>query len=313
VIFLQQESNNAPTYLAICLSIGFSLEASAAVGKPPSLQELTQTSDLVFKGKVVDVGYKSSTPQNSSEGIPHTFVTYQISEVLTGQYSNPTITLRFVGGPTGDGGFLMVSHVPLFDVGDEDVLFVKDNTKSACPLVGCSDGRMRVINEKMYDEEGYRIVAPKNLSSFGKGKREALPSIDEHDLGGIPLRWVESTEPKSVVSTNPPQSVSAMDSLPQVSVSVFLKQVKSVPSAVSSIATIAAMPAPLSADINQALVIADSKQVATGDAQIKGASYSAVAISEDISPAERLEIERRIQETEQNQTDGSEKGIMPIF
>lgn len=205
---------------------------------------------------------------------------------------------------------MLVSHVPLFDVGDEDVLFVKNNTKSACPLVGCADGRMRIIDSKMYDEEGYRIVAPKNLSTFTKGKCEASSIVDSHNIGNIPLRWEDSPEPKT--ATNAVSTASAVDQLPQVSSTVFADYLKSTVTSRSANATSMATAQPMvfSADFNQKLVVADSQPVAESQ-QPKVAPYATSTTG--VSAIEKQEVEQRIKETEQNQSNGADKGIMPTF
>lgn len=151
---------------------------------------MTEAADLVFKGSVVEVKYKTS-----KHNVPFTFVTYQVSSVLSGIYSESSITLRFLGGSKGNGEFMYSPHIPLFDLGEEDVLFVKNNTVAACPLVGCANGRLRVINEKIYSEEGESIVADPNNGSFYKGLRESLAVVDNHNMDGILLSSISSTDP----------------------------------------------------------------------------------------------------------------------
>src|SRR6478609_3452119 len=59
---------------------------------------------------------------------PLTFVTYEIIERLTENLgSKREITLKFLGGPSDDARFMRVSHSPLFNEGDEDIVFVRNN------------------------------------------------------------------------------------------------------------------------------------------------------------------------------------------
>lgn len=51
----------------------------------------------------------------------------------------------------------------MFDRGDRDVLMVSANGTSGCPLVGCTSGRYRLINDLVFTEEGQAI------ESDGKG------------------------------------------------------------------------------------------------------------------------------------------------
>jgi hypothetical protein len=123
------------------------LAASAAVkAHLPALaspiSELARESELVFQGTVIDVRY-----QTSVEGLPHTFVTYQVEDVLKGQYSEKTLTLRFIGGTKQEGDKLrrlQVSGVPSFEKGAQDLLMVNGNSQRNCPLVRCAEGRFRL-------------------------------------------------------------------------------------------------------------------------------------------------------------------------
>ncbi|NQD37261.1 hypothetical protein HPT27_09500 [Permianibacter sp. IMCC34836] len=123
------------------------LAASAAVkAHLPALaspiSDLSRDAELIFQGKVIDVRY-----QNSIEGLPHTFVTYQIEDVLKGKAPGKTITLRFIGGVMQAGDKqrrLQVSGVPEFIQGAQDVLMVNGNQKRICPLVRCAEGRFQL-------------------------------------------------------------------------------------------------------------------------------------------------------------------------
>lgn len=130
--------------------------------------EAMSKSQLTFYGKVTDVQYPLS-----EEGIPHTFVTYSISKVIHGSVEGKRehqITLRFIGGPTGDGLYLLPPTVPKFNVGDEDVLFVIDNGESECPLVGCTAGRIRIFHDRVYTNAGQPVIGLENSRVLAAGK-----------------------------------------------------------------------------------------------------------------------------------------------
>lgn len=163
------------------------LLAGAAAGaqsgpEEASLASLSGDADLVFQGTVTDISYGASV-----EGIPHTFVTYQVEDVLKGNYTAPTLTLRFIGGVKLDGAVmrrLSVSHAPKFDKGQQDLLMVKGNAQSQCPLVRCAQGRFRFQDGMVKSEEGAVLsrgaqgdvlaVTPSEQASardFGEGVR----------------------------------------------------------------------------------------------------------------------------------------------
>jgi hypothetical protein len=74
------------------------------------LEALTEESNLVVHGSVVEVEYQTVTEEG--ETVPQTRVTYQVKEALRGTAEGQTVTLQFPGGPDGMGGFLAVSGVP---------------------------------------------------------------------------------------------------------------------------------------------------------------------------------------------------------
>lgn len=164
------------------------LAANAGHAQTPSeetpLAALSADADLVFQGTVADIRYA-----NSIEGIPHTFVTYRVDEVLKGAYGTPTLTLRFIGGVKVEGNVmrkLSVSHAPTFETGQQDLLMVKGNAQSQCPLVRCAQGRFRFQHGVVTNEEGTALalapgggelialsqaVEPSGAGDFGAGVR----------------------------------------------------------------------------------------------------------------------------------------------
>ena len=136
--------------------------ASQAHGPSPDLSNtLLMTvarSDAIFLGTVLDVQYRVSSPtKNSPNGVPHTFATYQIKKLIRGRVDRQ-LTLRFAGGPDLAGSFMIQNNVPAIKRGDTDVLFVKGGELDDCPLVGCIDGRFRVIRNQMHTSWGIPVL-----------------------------------------------------------------------------------------------------------------------------------------------------------
>jgi hypothetical protein len=166
----------------------FATTASAQTAAQPmengqSLKSMVAQSDLVFSGSVVNIEYALSKPTGPNEvALPHTFVTYSVEEVFAGESPGGFVTLRFIGGLDLETmRILSTSQTPQFDLGDEDILFVQDNTKKLCPLVGNIKGRLRVIKEQIYSEKGQSILLEKN----GQLKEGGSYSLDEVDTTTI--------------------------------------------------------------------------------------------------------------------------------
>ncbi|WP_144393498.1 hypothetical protein [Pleionea sediminis] len=145
------------SFKALGASLTLALASQITLAKANiDLDHLMTKSDLIFKGTIVDVTYKDST-----EGLPHTFVTYKVDRLLAGQSKTNEITLRFIGGKQQIGKvkrYLHVSDVPTFEKGESDVLFVRKNNTSICPLVNCSNGRFRDVNGLVTNEDGQPLL-----------------------------------------------------------------------------------------------------------------------------------------------------------
>jgi hypothetical protein len=156
----------------------------SAVGNLP---RLSAGANLVIQGKATKVEYR--TVRSAGSAMPYTFVTYSISKVLQGTAAAPSITLRFLGGADGRGGFVSAEGVPLFQPGDEDILFIAHNGEGGgCALVNCEFGRFRVFQNGVYEAHGAPVLGvaggrmqigegdgPIELATF----RYPAPSFDE--------------------------------------------------------------------------------------------------------------------------------------
>jgi hypothetical protein len=139
-------------------------------------------ADFIFEGVVTSVEYKSSRPTGARDRpLPHTFVTYEVLKVYKGRPGAPrTVTLRFMGGVSEiNGRYLEVGTFPLFDVGAHDIVMMQGNTRNACPLALCGQGRFRIIGEKVYSDQGHEVdLTPDGTMAYGPP--QPLPEIDTH-------------------------------------------------------------------------------------------------------------------------------------
>lgn len=147
----------------------FSLSDAEQKYKKKNMKQSLQESDFVFRGRVKSVEYRKA-----DDGIPHSFVTYEVQEAFRGQVQSrkTEITLRFIGGPIGNGTFLAVSGVPNFNPGDQDILFVQGNGILECPLVNCEEGRFRIKDGGVFSSRGRPIAGVKNGKVQKHGKAD---------------------------------------------------------------------------------------------------------------------------------------------
>lgn len=188
--------------VAACLSLvlGMSNPILATVLEKKSFEDLALEAEMITISRVVKV---ESHPTRDNQ-YAYTYVEVGDLELLKGNYSQPTITLRMDGGPLGDGTALIIPGIPSFQPGEKVVLFVKGNGLSICPLVGWEQGLLRVVEEKRSGQEtlrtsrGLRIHTIKNgefvvSSEFNSNEVKASPGVP--DYGEVKdLTRLEETE-----------------------------------------------------------------------------------------------------------------------
>jgi hypothetical protein len=123
------------------------------------LVSLVEQSNLIALGTVASVTYVNAKDPETGALVPHGIVTYRVRTVLRGEPEGRQLILRFIGGPDGQGRFLKVDGVPLFQPGDTDVLFLESAGDKGCPLVRCEYGRFRVLREQVFDTHGSPVRA----------------------------------------------------------------------------------------------------------------------------------------------------------
>lgn len=148
--------------------------AGAQAPENPSIDSMSDDADLVFQGTVTGVEYAPSI-----EGVPHTFVTYRVEDVIKGDYRAAALTLRFVGGEVVKDGVLhrlSVSHAPRFAAGQQDLMMVKGNASTGCPLVRCAHGRFRFEKGLVTDGDG------EVLARDSQGEVLTLPAAEQASI-----------------------------------------------------------------------------------------------------------------------------------
>lgn len=158
----------------ILASVAFATAAPAHGPQGPEersdLEALVEQANLVAMGTVSNVKYVNVTSEQGN--VPHTIVTYKLKESLRGKPSGETFSLRFMGGSDGMGGFMTVTGVPLFQEGEQDILFVQGNGEDGrCPLVNCEYGRFRVHQNQVFNTHGQPVRAIRGQRAIARGRR----------------------------------------------------------------------------------------------------------------------------------------------
>ena len=159
---------------------GYSQGVMREPGSEPSLSYMVKEAGFIFSGTVEKLEFRESRESPDAPNVvPSTYVTYRIEYLLKGRSAEGThLTLRFLGGQASDGRYLEVSHIPQFQVGSRDLLFVHQNTAIDCPIVDCPSGRFRIIEDLVYGNDGLPVVSIRKghilYDTLGTGASKAL-------------------------------------------------------------------------------------------------------------------------------------------
>lgn len=152
-----------------------SLPTMASMNDSKGIESLAKEAQSIVQGKVMKIDYKDSI-----EGIPHTFVTYQIEDDLQGLQKGRQVTLRFIGGikKISDTQYdvLEVSNVPEFKLGEENILMIAERDDGQCPLVLCSEGFFKVKSGEVFTESG----KPVQIGKSAERSQRPLSMDDQH-------------------------------------------------------------------------------------------------------------------------------------
>jgi len=120
-------------FLLFCAQASF-----ATAVRQRDFPELVSRAEQIVIGTVLEVRDDKDT-----EGIARTLVTVGDLTVLKGTVSGDELVLDFAGGASGRYASRILD-VPIFRTGERAVLFVAQNGRAVCPLVGIWQGRFRV-------------------------------------------------------------------------------------------------------------------------------------------------------------------------
>lgn len=122
---------------------GVTSRVAATTVEPPSVDRLVGQSDYVVRAVV-----KTATAEwKEKDGKPYisTRLEMEVREVIKGTPPSPLV-LDMLGGKIGDVEF-EVSGMPVFHVGDENILFVRGNQRTVFPLVAMMHGVYPILKD----------------------------------------------------------------------------------------------------------------------------------------------------------------------
>ncbi len=158
--------------IRVAFFLALSAGALATTVVPPDFDQLVNESDFIVRAMVKSVTSEFRTDAGGK--IIITKVALEVREVVAG--TPPTeVVLQLLGGKVGDEE-LVLEGAPRFKVGDEDVLFVRDNGRTMVPLVAMMHGRYPVMKESA---TGRRYMARENKAPLTTTAEVAQPMTDD--------------------------------------------------------------------------------------------------------------------------------------
>jgi hypothetical protein len=114
------------------------------------IDKVVADAEFVFEGTVIS----SETRQDSNNGIISTYVTFQIDDIVKGDYSGDSIELKFMGG-VFNGQIVQVSGMRIPEMNEQGIYFVESMSRDLInPLIGWSQGHFIIV-----DDNGTRRIS----------------------------------------------------------------------------------------------------------------------------------------------------------
>ena len=129
---------------ALIATVVLTCELRASTVIQVSLQEMVDTSEFVFEGRVIRL--EAVRPDGSNNIF--TRVTFAVSDVLKGDYEASTVSLYFMGGTIGPLT-LSISDMQIPKNGERGIYFVESiENRQVHPLYGWDQGRFLILNDR---------------------------------------------------------------------------------------------------------------------------------------------------------------------
>lgn len=152
----------------------FPLASYSSVYQSLTINEVISDSEFVFEGKVIDLEYKTPTDRNRM----YTYITFQINDIIKGNYTQETIEIRYPGGKNGDQ-IEQVTDMIIPQVGEEGIYFVKSLIKHYIhPLTGWAQGQMNIETDPSGKK---RVYSTSGESISGINPRIPTPKKDAQE------------------------------------------------------------------------------------------------------------------------------------
>tara|TARA_B100002003_G_scaffold247826_1_gene280187 strand:- start:2573 stop:3256 length:684 start_codon:yes stop_codon:yes gene_type:complete len=141
--------------LASLILASLCINATATTVLEMDIDNIARDAELIFEGTVL----VSEARKDTNSGIIHTYVTFQIIDIIKGNYGANDLELKFMGGEV-NGEIVQVSGLTIPEAGERGIYFVESLSRDLInPLLGWSQGHFIVLE----DDEESRISTIERL------------------------------------------------------------------------------------------------------------------------------------------------------
>ena len=130
-------------FLGLAAALLLPLRMAATTVEAPVFKELVGSADYVVRGVVQSVS--SEWREYDGQSYIATQVTLEVRAVIRGT-PPASVVLELVGGRVGDDE-LRIEGAPRFQIGEEDIFFVRGNGRMMYPLVGIMHGVYPILHD----------------------------------------------------------------------------------------------------------------------------------------------------------------------
>jgi hypothetical protein len=174
---------------AVFLLVLYSNILSATTIQEVSIDDLAINAELVFEGRCID----TVVSQIPNSRFVKTVATFEVADVIKGDYQGTTIQLEYLGGKL-NGKELKVGDMQLPLVGDHGIYFVeKLNEQQVHPLLGWDQGRINISQ----DSNGIERVGTaddKPITSLESQSKKSPTATQSHAISTGVARGVQAVE-----------------------------------------------------------------------------------------------------------------------
>ncbi len=154
-------------FLLACLAVaGTPAIASSVLQRP--IAEIIETSPLVFEGRVTAIAVESPAKKI------YTWVTFEILDVIKGDYQDSHMSIRYLGGSAG-GRALRVSDQTIPEIGEHGIYFLESREGDTVhPLKGWGQGHFILKRESSSGDYVVQDSQKRAVRGFSSVDKQAV-------------------------------------------------------------------------------------------------------------------------------------------